>query len=82
MSEKSRKIICQLTLEEKCRLCAQDAGSFGRVERLGLAGSVPQDNPRGGEDYFMSGASQDGDGKYDAAGVVCEQPEVPEAAPR
>ena len=64
MSETSRAILAQLTLEEKCRLCAQDNGSYGRVERLGLPGSVPQDNPRGGADYFPSGAPKEGDGEY------------------
>lgn len=64
MSVKSREIIKQLTLEEKCALCAQAEGSFGRVERLGLRGSVPQDNPRGGKDYFRSGRPKEGDGEY------------------
>ncbi len=64
MSEKSREILKQLTLEEKCDLCAQADGSFGRVERLGLPGSVPQDNPRGGADYFRSGRPVEGDGEY------------------
>ena len=64
MSEKTRAILKQLTLEEKCRLCAQADGSFGRVPRLGLAGSVPQDNPRGGADYFRSGKPAEGDGQY------------------
>ncbi len=45
MSQKSRDILAQLTLEEKCELCAQDEGSFGRVPRLGLTGSVPQEQP-------------------------------------
>ncbi len=61
---KAKEILAQLTLEEKCRLCAQADGSFGRVERLGLPGSVPQDNPRGGGDYFRSGAPKEGDGEY------------------
>jgi beta-glucosidase len=64
VSGKSRRIIQQLTLEEKCRLCAQADGSFGRVPRLNLVGNVPQDNPRGGEDYFRSGKPVEGDGKY------------------
>jgi len=64
MSEKSRQILAQLTLEEKCELCAQADGSFGRVPRLGLKGSVPQDNPRGGADYFRSGRPVEGDGQY------------------
>jgi beta-glucosidase len=64
MSEKTRSILNQLTLEEKCALCAQADGSFGRVERLDLPGNVPQDNPRGGEDYFRSGKPVEGDGKY------------------
>jgi beta-glucosidase len=64
VSDKSRKIIQQLTLEEKCELCAQADGSFGRVPRLNLPGNVPQDNPRGGEDYFRSGRPVEGDGKY------------------
>ena len=64
MSEKTKAIIAQLTLEEKCRLCAQADGSFGRVERLNLPGSVPQDNPRGGADYFRSGRPVEGDGEY------------------
>lgn len=64
MSEKSRALVKQLTLEEKCELCAQAEGSFGRVERLGLKGSVPQDNPRGGKDYFRSGRPRKGDGEY------------------
>lgn len=64
MSEYSKKILDQLTLEEKCSLCAQADGSFGRVERLGLKGSVPQDNPRGGADYFRSGRPVPGDGQY------------------
>jgi len=64
MSEKSRKIIAELTLEEKCKLCAQAKGSFGRIPRLGLTGSVPQDNPRGGADYFRSGRPLEGDGQY------------------
>lgn len=55
MSKKTREIIAQLTLEEKCRLCAQADGNFGRVPRLDLPGSVPQDNPRGGADYFRFG---------------------------
>ena len=64
MSEKAREILRQLTLREKCELCAQADGSFGRVERLGLAGTVPQDNPRGGADYFRSGRPKEGDGQY------------------
>jgi len=64
MSEKTKAILKQLTLEEKCRLCAQADGSFGRVPRLGLPGSVPQDNPRGGADYFRSGKPSEGDGQY------------------
>lgn len=64
MSKRAKEILSQLTLEEKCRLCAQEEGSFGRVERLGLAGNVPQDNPRDGADYFRSGAPVEGDGKY------------------
>ncbi len=64
MSEKTRNILKQLTLEEKCALCAQADGSFGRVPRLNLPGNVPQDNPRGGEDYFRSGRPVEGDGKY------------------
>ena len=64
MSEATGAIIARLTLEEKCALCGQADGSFGRVERLGLAGSVPQDNPRGGGDYFTSGAPKEGDGEY------------------
>ena len=64
MSEKARKILSKLTLEEKCSLCAQADGSFGRVPRLDLAGNVPQDNPRGGEDYFRSGRPVEEDGKY------------------
>ena len=67
MSEKSRDILQQLTLREKCELCAQADGSFGRVERLGLCGSVPQDNPRGGADYFRSGRPREGDGQYHPA---------------
>ena len=64
MSEKTRKIIAQLSLKEKCELCAQAEGSFGRIERLGLSGNVPQDNPRGGADYFRSGKPKEGDGQY------------------
>lgn len=64
MSKKSKEILAQLTLEEKCSLCAQADGSFGRVPRLGLNGSVPQDNPRGGADYFRSGRPTEGDGEY------------------
>ncbi len=64
MGKRTREFIRQLTLEEKCKLCAQDAGGFGRVGRLGLSGSVPQDNPRNGEDYFLEGAPKEGDGKY------------------
>jgi len=64
MSETARQIIAQLTLQEKCELCAQADGSFGRVERLGKPGSVPQDNPRGGADYFRSGRAKEGDGEY------------------
>ena len=60
MSKKSKEILAQLTLEEKCSLCAQADGSFGRVPRLGLNGSVPQDNPRGGADYFRSGRPVEG----------------------
>ncbi len=67
MSEKSRAILSQLTLEEKCELCAQKDGSFGRIPRLGLPGSVPQDNPRGGADYFRSGKPIEGDGEYHPA---------------
>ncbi len=58
-----REIISQLTLEEKCCLCAQKDGSFGRIERMGRKGNVPQDNPRNGEDYYRSGMGED-DGKY------------------
>lgn len=58
-----REIISQLTLEEKCYLCAQKDGSFGRIERLGCKGNVPQDNPRNGEDYYRSGMGEN-DGKY------------------
>lgn len=64
MKEQTRTILNQLTLEEKCELCAQSDGSFGRVRRLGLEGNVPQDNPRDGEDYFRSGKPVEGDGKY------------------
>ena len=64
MSEKARDILAKLTLKEKCSLCAQADGSFGRVPRLELPGNVPQDNPRGGEDYFRSGRPAEGDGKY------------------
>ncbi len=64
MSQKSKEILAQLTLEEKCELCAQADGSFGRVPRLNLVGSVPQDNPRGGGDYFRTGAPKEGDGEY------------------
>ncbi len=64
MSKKTREILSQLTLEEKCSLCAQADGSFGRIPRLNLKGSVPQDNPRGGEDYFRTGRPVEGDGKY------------------
>ena len=67
MSEHAKSILSRLTLEEKCRLCAQEDGSFGRVKRLGLPGSVPQDNPRGGADYFRSGRPKDGDGQYHPA---------------
>lgn len=67
MSEKSRAILSQLTLEEKCELCAQKDGSFGRIPRLDLPGSVPQDNPRGGADYFRSGRGAEGDGEYHPA---------------
>ena len=64
MSERTKAVLRELTLEEKCNLCAQADGSFGRVERLGLKGSVPQDNPRGGADYFRSGRPAEGDGQY------------------
>ena len=64
MSEKARDILAKLTLKEKCSLCAQADGSFGRVPRLELPGNVPQDNPRGGEDYFRSGRPAEEDGKY------------------
>lgn len=64
MGNTVKEIIANLTLEEKCALCAQADGSFGRVERLGLQGSVPQDNPRDGADYFRSGKGKAGDGKY------------------
>ena len=64
MSEKTRAILAQLTLEEKCQLCAQADGSFGRVPRLDLPGSVPLDNPRDGVDYFRSGKPVEGDGQY------------------
>ena len=64
MRESIRKIIGQLSLQEKCELCAQAEGSFGRIERLGLDGNVPQDNPRGGADYFRSGRPKEGDGQY------------------
>lgn len=64
MSKKAKEILSKLTLEEKCSLCAQADGSFGRVPRLDLPGNVPQDNPRGGEDYFRSGKPEEGDGKY------------------
>lgn len=64
MKTKVKEILSQLTLEEKYELCAQKEGSFGRVERLGLKGNVPQDNPRNGEDYLRSGKPVEGDGKY------------------
>ena len=64
MSKKTGEIIRQLTLREKCELCSQANGSFGRVERLGKPGNVPQDNPRGGADYFHSGKPVEGDGQY------------------
>ena len=69
MSETAKKIISQLTLQEKCELCAQADGSFGRVERLGKSGNVPQDNPRGGADYFRSGKPKEGDGQYHPAAL-------------
>ncbi|MCD8077918.1 MAG: glycoside hydrolase family 3 C-terminal domain-containing protein [Lachnospiraceae bacterium] len=64
MSEKTRAILAELTLEEKCELCAQADGSFGRIPRMDLPGSVPQDNPRGGADYFRSGRPVEGDEQY------------------
>ncbi len=67
MSERTKEILSKLTLEEKCELCAQADGSFGRVPRLDLPGSVPQDNPRGGGDYFRFGAPKEGDGEYHPA---------------
>ena len=69
MGEAARSIIRQLTLQEKCELCAQADGSFGRVERLGKRGNVPQDNPRGGADYFRSGKPKEGDGQYHPAAL-------------
>ncbi len=58
-----REEVKSLTLEEKAWLLGQKGGSFGRVEKLGRAGNVPQDNPRNGMDYFRSGMGEN-DGQY------------------
>ena len=63
MTEKIRDDLSRLSLEEKCLLLGQKDGSFGRAESLGRAGNVPQDNSRGGADYFRSGYEAD-DGQY------------------
>lgn len=63
MSEKAKKIIGQLTLEEKCNLCAKGEDKFGEIKRLGIEGNEPQDNPRGMADYFYERPAGD-DGEY------------------
>lgn len=64
MKENIKEIISNLSLKEKCELCAQNEGSFARVRRLDLVGIVPQDNPRGAADYFRTGFPKEGDGEY------------------
>lgn len=62
--QKIREIIGQLSLKEKAHMLAQIDGRYGKCERLGIAGINPQDNPRGGQDYFRSGRPRPDDGDY------------------
>lgn len=59
-----KSIIDEMTLTEKVHMLAQKEGRYGKCERLGLSGINPQDNPRGGKDYFRSGKGQIDDGDY------------------
>jgi beta-glucosidase len=61
-TQKIREILSKMTLEEKVRMLAQNDGRYGKCERLGLPGINPQDNPRGGADYFRSSMGHSGDG--------------------
>lgn len=63
MPKNYKEEIKKLTLEEKAWLLGQKDGSFGRIEKLNRPGNVPQDNPRGGADYFRSGMGTN-DGAY------------------
>ncbi len=58
MSERTKEMIRQLTLEEKCALCAEGEEGFGKIERLGMKANEPQDNPRGMSDYFMENPNE------------------------
>lgn len=53
-----------MTLEEKVHMLAQTDGKYGKCDRLNLPGINPQDNPRGGADYFRSSMGHAGDGDF------------------
>lgn len=69
--KKLRDLIAQMTIKEKVQMLSQKDGRYGKCERLNIAGINPQDNPRGGQDYFRLSKAALNDDDYHPVAYPC-----------